>query len=76
MSSTILKRPVGYRHIPSSKWTGLTSGDAVWIYEPGWGAGSGRVDEVSTDHELLWVLLEPTGRRLLCGTDNIEVWAA
>ncbi|UVJ39820.1 hypothetical protein [Arthrobacter sp. CJ23] len=76
MTSILLKRPAGYRHIPSSKWTELSSGDAVWIYEAGWGVGAGRVDVVSTDHELLWVLLEPTGRRLLCGTDAVEVWSA
>ncbi|MFJ5958334.1 hypothetical protein ACIQC5_20545 [Paenarthrobacter sp. NPDC092416] len=76
MTSTILTRPAGYRHVPAAQWSELASGEEVWIYEAGWGSGAGRVDEVSAHHELLWVILEPAGRRLLCGTDSIEVWAA
>ncbi len=50
------------------------TGDPVWIYDVAWGAGTGRVDDVSKHQELLWVILEPTGRRLICGTDDVEVW--
>ncbi|MDO5862833.1 MULTISPECIES: hypothetical protein [Paenarthrobacter] len=76
MTASLLNRPEGYRHVPASEWTGLQSGDRVWIYDVAWGVGTGRVDDVSQHQELLWVILEPGGRRLICGTDDVEVWAA
>ena len=76
MSRSILTRPEDYKHVPAAEWTGLKAGDPVWIYDVAWGAGTGRVDDVSQHQELLWVVLEPTGRKLLCGTDDVEVWAA
>jgi hypothetical protein len=76
MTSTILNRPADYRHVPASEWTDLSAGDSVWIYDVGWGASTGRVDDVSKHQELLWVVLETTGRKLFCGTDDVEVWAA
>ncbi|WP_416405441.1 hypothetical protein [Arthrobacter sp. LFS091] len=76
MTSTILNRPADYRHVPSAEWSELSAGDPVWIYDVAWGAGVGRVDDVSKHQELLWVVLEPTGRKLICGTDDVEVWSA
>ncbi|WP_253951786.1 hypothetical protein [Paenarthrobacter sp. CM16] len=43
-------------------------------YDVALGAGTGRVDDVSKHQELLWVILEPTGRKLICGTDDVQVW--
>ena len=57
MTSTILNRPADYRHVPAAEWTELNSGDPVWIYDVAWGAGTGRVDDVSKHQELLWVVL-------------------
>ncbi|GAA2872638.1 hypothetical protein [Paenarthrobacter ilicis] len=76
MTSTILNRPAGYRHVPARDWAELSSGDPVWFYDVSWGVGTGRVDDVSQYQELLWIMLEPTGRKLICGTDDVEVWAA
>ncbi|MFI2565266.1 hypothetical protein [Paenarthrobacter sp. NPDC018779] len=76
MSRSILSRPEDYRHVPAAEWTGLAAGDPVWIYDAAKGAGAGRVDEISQHQELLWVVLEPGGRKLICGTDDVEVWAA
>ncbi|MFJ4210144.1 hypothetical protein ACIPY2_16950 [Paenarthrobacter sp. NPDC089675] len=76
MTSSILHRPAEYSHVPASEWSHLKAGDPVWIYDVAWGAGTGRVDDVSQHQELLWVILEPTGRKLICGTDDVEVWAA
>ena len=76
MTSSILNRPSDYRHVPAAQWTELSVGDHVWIYDVAWGAGTGCVDDVSHHQELLWVVLEPTGRKLFCGTDDVQVWAA
>lgn len=76
MTSSILNRPADYRHVPAAQWSELGAGDRVWIYDVAWGAGTGRVDDVSHHQELLWVVLEPAGRKLFCGTDDVQVWAA
>jgi hypothetical protein len=76
MTSTILNRPLDYRHVPAAQWTELSAGDPVWIYDVAWGAGTRRVDYDTQKQELLLVVLEHTGRRLNCGTDDVEVWAA
>lgn len=76
LSGTVLNRPAGYRHVPAAEWSELAPGDPVWVYDLGWGAGAGRVDDVSQHQELLWVVIEPTRRRLICGTDDVEVWTA
>ncbi|MEV7607362.1 hypothetical protein AB0N65_18165 [Paenarthrobacter sp. NPDC089322] len=76
MTSVTRNSPPGYRHVPAEEWRELNQGDHVWIYDVAWGVGAGRVDDVSQHQELLWVVLEPTGRKLFCGSDDVEVWAA
>ena len=74
--ATSPKRPDDYKQVPAANWKELNAGDRVWVSDPVWGTGTGRVDDISHNQELLWVIFEPTTRRLICGTDNIEVWAA
>ncbi|BAS14967.1 hypothetical protein AHiyo8_32700 [Arthrobacter sp. Hiyo8] len=38
------------------------------------GFDAGLVDEVSSDHEFLWIEFAGRGRRLLCGGDPVQVW--
>ena len=60
--------------LPPSKWSELSRGESVWVHEDGWGFDAGRVDDVSTHRELLWVEFAGRGRRLLCGGDPVQVW--
>lgn len=69
------KRSDEYRQVPAVQWNEFSAGDLVWVYDATWGTGLGRIDDISPSQELLWVIFEPTMRRLICGTDNVEVWA-
>lgn len=60
--------------LPPSKWSELGRGESVWIHEANGGFDAGLVDEVSSDHEFLWIEFAGRGRRLLCGGDPVQVW--
>lgn len=62
------------RQLSPSKWCELSRGEIVWVHEEGWGFDAGRVDDVSSHHELLWIEFAGRGRRLLCGGDPVQVW--
>ncbi len=73
--TTSAQRPAGAAlRLPPSKWSELSRGEAVWIHEDKWGFDAGLVDEVSSDHEFLWIDFAGRGRRLLCGGDPVQVW--
>ncbi|WP_423183090.1 hypothetical protein [Arthrobacter sp. NyZ413] len=74
-SMTPQRRPAeASRQLPPSKWRELSPGESVWIHEDSWGFDAGLVDEVSSDHEFLWIDFVGRGRRLLCGGDPVQVW--
>lgn len=74
-STTSAQRPAGVSlNLPPSKWSELRRGETVWIDGDTWGFEAGIVDEVSSDHEFLWIEFPGRGRRLFCGGDPVQVW--
>lgn len=73
--TTPAQRPAGAAlRLPPSKWSELSPGETVWIHEDKRGFDAGIVDDVSSDHEFLWIDFAGRGRRLLCGGDPVQVW--
>ncbi|ASN20153.1 hypothetical protein CGK93_11090 [Arthrobacter sp. YN] len=59
--------------IPVRDWAHLDSGQIVWTRKAGWPDTRGRIDQVTPDGAMAWIVSDGASRRLYHRSDQLEL---